>query len=294
MSPIEGLARCRAILGVAFCLLLAACGGKKTDATQLVARVGTDEISVHELNAALARLPEGGEAVNAQTSRELLEKLIDERLAADQAVNNKLDRSPAVVLAMEEARRDILAQAYLQQVVARQAKPSTVDVNRYFDEHPALFAERRIYTLRELDIQPAGSSKAMVTQMVAQNKSPDEIAAWLQASKIVFQNNSVTRPAEDLPMSVLDKISAVKDGSTVTLETPGDDFHVLQVLSSQSAPLSRTDAQSKIERFLQNQQSQDAIREELHRLRTVTKIDYLGEFASGSSPSASPTEPRAN
>jgi EpsD family peptidyl-prolyl cis-trans isomerase len=263
------------ILGA--CAVLGACT-KKEGATQVVARVGSDEISVHEVNAVLAKIPESAGVDAEQARHEVLEKLIDQRLAADQAINNKLDRSPAVVLALEQAKHDILAQAYIRQVLARQPKPSAVDINRYYDEHPVLFAQRRIYTLRELDIKPAGAAKSTLAEMATQGKTLDEIAAWLQTNKITFQTGNSTHPAEQLPMNLLDKLQSVKDGGIVTLETPGDDFHVLQIVSSQPAPLGRTEAQTKIEQFLINEQAQQAVADELKRLRTVTKIEYVGDL----------------
>jgi EpsD family peptidyl-prolyl cis-trans isomerase len=260
------------------CAALGACT-KKEGATQVVARVGSDEISVHEVNAVLAKIPQSAGVDAEQARHEVLEKLIDQRLAADQAINNKLDRSPAVVLALEQAKHEILAQAYIRQVLARQPKPSAVDINRYYDEHPALFAQRRIYSLSELDIKPAGAAKLTLAEMATQGKTLDEIAAWLQTNKVAFQAGNSTHPAEQLPMNLLDKLQSAKDGSIVTLETPGDDFHVLQIASSQAAPLGRTEAQVKIEQFLINEQAQQAVADELKRLRTVTKIEYVGDVA---------------
>jgi EpsD family peptidyl-prolyl cis-trans isomerase len=267
------------ILGA--CAVLGACT-KKEGATQVVARVGSDEISVHEVNAVLAKIPESAGVDAEQTRHEVLEKLIDQRLAADQAINNKLDRSPAVVLALEQAKHDILAQAYIRQVLARQPKPSAVDINRYYDEHPALFAQRRIYTLRELDINPAGAAKPTLAEMATQGKTLDEIAAWLQTNKITFQTGNSTHPAEQLPMNLLGKLQSVKDGGVVTLETQGDDFHILQLVSAQPAPVGRIEAQAKIEQFLINGQAQQAVADELKRLRTVTKIEYVGDAAKTS------------
>ena len=110
------------LLATAIALTLVACGDKegKKVATQVAAKVGSEEISVHQINQVLSRTNTGGaspEAVQAM-GKEVLEKLIDQQLAVDQATENKLHRSPEVVAQIEAARRDILARAYIQQVSA--------------------------------------------------------------------------------------------------------------------------------------------------------------------------------
>ena len=40
--------------------------------------------------------------------REVLDRLVDQELAVEKAIEKKLDRSPEVLLALENARREIL------------------------------------------------------------------------------------------------------------------------------------------------------------------------------------------
>ena len=95
---------------------LSACGSKDDNpqATQVAAKVGSSEISVHQINQVLSRTPINGASkdVVQLASREALERLIDQQLAVDQATENKLHRSPDVVAQLESARRDVLARAY--------------------------------------------------------------------------------------------------------------------------------------------------------------------------------------
>ena len=69
---------------------VAGCGnkeGKVAAATQVAAMVGSEEISVHQINQVLSRTNTSGataEQVKAM-SREVLEKLIDQELAIGQA-----------------------------------------------------------------------------------------------------------------------------------------------------------------------------------------------------------------
>src|SRR5687767_14854315 len=98
---------------------LAACS-KKEDAkvaTQVAARVNSADITVHQINHALAR-SRGVTADNAsQAKREMLDRLIDQELAKRQAILKGLDRSPSVILDMEAAKSEILARAYRESLV---------------------------------------------------------------------------------------------------------------------------------------------------------------------------------
>src|SRR5512146_2004707 len=99
------------LLGVA--LGLAACGSKDVEkpASQIAAKVNSGEISVHQLNYVLTRTGASSASPEAapKIRREVLDKLVDQELAVEQALEKKLDRSPEVVMAIESARREILA-----------------------------------------------------------------------------------------------------------------------------------------------------------------------------------------
>ena len=118
------------LLAAALTMSLASCGNKddKKVATQVAAKVGSEEISVHQINQILSRTNTAGSSPQAaQTmSRDVLEKLIDQQLAVEQAIENKLHRSPDVVSQIEAARRDILARAYLQQFAGALPKPKNL------------------------------------------------------------------------------------------------------------------------------------------------------------------------
>src|SRR5262245_57262956 len=111
--------------------------GEKDDAkkttrvpTQVVARVNGDEITVHQINNVLARSQNIDPELAAQAKREILERLIDQQLAKQKAIENGLDRSPNVMQALEAAKNEILARAYLEQVARRQA-PAAVETRDF-------------------------------------------------------------------------------------------------------------------------------------------------------------------
>ena len=84
--------------------LLAACGGgdgDKKPATQVAAKVNSGEISVHQVNQVLQRQPGLKPEQVQAVSRRVLDGLVDQELAIQQATEQKLDRDPRVVSAIE-------------------------------------------------------------------------------------------------------------------------------------------------------------------------------------------------
>jgi EpsD family peptidyl-prolyl cis-trans isomerase len=277
---------CLTLTLTALALSLVACSKKddKPTATQVAAKVGSEEISVHQINQVLRRTNTAGASPDAvqNLSREVLEKLIDQQLAVDQATEAKLHRSPEVVAQIEAARRDILARAYLQKLAAGLPKPSPEEVKIYITEHPQLFAERRVYTLQEIVVPPRGGADSVAGQMrslLAAGKSMDDIAATLKTQGVPFNVGSATRAAEQIPLEVLAKLHALKDGQSLVVEAPKS-ATLVHVVSSQLAPVSEAVALPRVEQFLANQRANEAIAADIKRLRSATTITYMGEFAN--------------
>jgi EpsD family peptidyl-prolyl cis-trans isomerase len=266
---------------VAVFLGLAACGKKDEPkvATQVAAKVGSEEISVHQINQVLSRTNTAGatpESVKAM-SREVLEKLIDQQLAVDQATEAKLHRSPEVVAQIEAAKRDILARAYIQSLTGGLPKPSPEDVKKYYAEHPQLFSERRVFNVQEIVAPVAPGVAEALRAAATSNKPVEQIAADLKAKGIKFNGGSATRAAEQIPLEILPKVHALKDGQTTVLETP-QAITLLHLVASQSAPVTEVAALPRIEQFLANQRASEAVSARLKALRASTTITYMGDF----------------
>ncbi|WP_255511891.1 EpsD family peptidyl-prolyl cis-trans isomerase [Mitsuaria sp. TWR114] len=144
-------------------ILLTACGGGSgAKASQTAAKVNKEEITVHQINFVLQRQPNiKPEQVDA-ASRQILERLIDQELAVQKAQDLKLDRDPRVVQQIETAKREIIARAYADHLGETVTKPTDQEIKQYYNDKPALFAERRIYNLQEINIEakPINSNRS--------------------------------------------------------------------------------------------------------------------------------------
>lgn len=285
-------------LALSLTLGLAACDGKdwKKPAGPVAARVNAVEIPVQQVDFVLARTvaattsPDQGPKIR----REILDKLVDQQLAVEQALEKKLDRSPAVLMAIEAARREILARAYYEQLTAGLGKPTPEEAQKYYAEHPQLFAERRIYNIQEIVLPASAGVAARLDEMLAAGKPMTEIAGWLKDKGIKFVAASATRPAEQLPLELLPRIHALKDGQGLVIDSV-QNTTVMRVLASQSVPVTEAAALPRIQQFLGNQRAAAAAERELKQLKAKAKITYEGEFAATGSGTAStaPTDAEA-
>src|SRR5690606_37345712 len=112
---------------LAMSVMLVACGGDKEGgkpAGQSVARVNGEDITVHQLNAELERVPPG----QPVSRKDVLDGLIGRQLLLQQAKKEKADRDPRVLQAIERSKDQILVQHYLQEKIGKPAQPSEAEI----------------------------------------------------------------------------------------------------------------------------------------------------------------------
>lgn len=301
---LRGVAPFRSCLGgrglavvVLSAALLAACGGSKDKgSSQVAVKVNKEEISVHQINFVLQQQrglrPEQADAAG----RQVLERLVDQELAVQKAQELKLDRDPRVLQAVEAARREIVARSYLEKTGEAAAKPSPEEIQKYYDDKPALFKERRVYNLQELTIEaPADQLEGLRAQMQSA-KSATEFVEYLKTKGIKFAVSQAVRPAEQLPLSMLDTFSRMKDGQSILVPT-ATGAQVVVLAGSRSEPVDAARAQPAIEQFLQNEARRKLIEADMKAMRAAAKIEYVGKFAeaAASAPAdgATPAAPAA-
>lgn len=267
--------------------LFAGCG-KKEDAetkakaaTQVAARVNAEEITVHQVNNILARNPKIAPESAPEAKREILNRLIDQQLAKQEAIQTQLDRSPNVMQAIEAVRSEILARAYLEKIAAAQLRPTEEEVKKYYAEHPALFAQRRVYSIEEIAVQAKEGLAAGLREQVAKARSLQDVAGWLKSQDVKFAANRGVRAAEQIPLEILPKLQEMKVGS-IQMSGAGDGpFQVIRVVASKPAPVDEAAATPHIQQFLFNRRSTELVAKEMKRLKDKAEITYAGEFADG-------------
>jgi EpsD family peptidyl-prolyl cis-trans isomerase len=276
--------------------LIAGCGnGKEKAASQVAARVNDSEISVHQVNFLLQQREVRQDAVEA-ARRQALSRLIDQELAVQKALNLKIDRQPAVLQALEAAKREVLARAYVERVAEAATPPSAAEMEKFYKDKPALFAERRVYQLQELNIELPREQLPELSKRLSAAKDMDSFTEYLRSSNIRYMQNRAVRAAEQLPLERLDEFAKMKDGQARLIPTPSG-ATVLVLVKSQVQPVELEKAKPAIEQYLASQRKRELVERDMKDLRTAAKIEYVGKFAeaSASAPAANalngPSEP---
>jgi EpsD family peptidyl-prolyl cis-trans isomerase len=265
---------CTALILVAATLGACADKTKEKKPGQALASVNGEEVTVLQLNEELQRAGVSAAQQDA-ASKQLLQVLIDRQLLQEAATKENLDRDPKVMQAIDRARSLLIAQAYLQKRIGNVTKPTPAEIEDYYDKHPEFFSNRKQFSMNELviaasDLTPGVRSAADTA------RSLEEVAVWLDAHRIRYGRNQVTRSTADVPPQLSSKLLGMPKGQLfVVKEGPRAMF--MAVADIRDAPVSLQVAANQIEQFLVNRKNKELAAAELQRLRADAKIEYLNK-----------------
>jgi len=272
-------------------MLLAACGRKSEDASATLAIVNGEKITQDQLDFAMKQIAAARPGASAPASANVLESLVEQRLAVQKAEKDKLDRNPGVLQAMEAARKDALARYFIEQFVAKVPKPGADEIKQYYDAHPANFARRNAYVIQKVDARVAADKAGALAAAAQAASGASAVAGLLRAKADAVNVTESTQPAESLG-PLLSKISTMSAGQTIAVPQPLG-LATLTLVDVKPQPLTLAQAQPAIEQMLWTQKKREALQAETKDMRSKARIDYLGKFAPGTVSAAAASAPVA-
>jgi EpsD family peptidyl-prolyl cis-trans isomerase len=265
---------------LAVSMVLSACEQPTTRTPDTIAaKAGGEAITEFELGRAMAHLGPMSAAESAQARVKVLEALIDQHLVSQAAKQARLDEVPEVALAMQQAQRQILVEAYMDRLFKDLPAPSDGEIQDYYNRHPELFAQRKIYRAKELELQLAPERVAEVEAQLKQSRNLSDFTDWLGAQGIAVKAGEAVRPAEKITAAMLAQLTKMNDGQVVVVPMDGNRISVLQLLGSQAQPVSLEQARDVIGRLIMSGKRKALLEAEVHKLRTSGKIEYASGFA---------------
>ncbi len=244
--------------------------------TQVVAKVNGGEVTVSQLNQSLDTL--GPETLTPAVTKRAIDSLVDEELLVQAALQNKIDRDPATVAAIEHARRQILAEAYAERVLYPKAPVTLADEEKYYKENPGLFENRRFYRLTVYAIRQSDMSDLLNADL-NNTHSADQVREVLEKHQIKYETQHLGSPAEDLPLEKVPQFAAANVGDLLIGNRADGQVLLISVTGMEPQPLSFESAKPAIDQYLTKKRNNDAIQEHLRMEKSTARITYIGQFA---------------
>lgn len=259
--------------------VLAACdSGYNATADKIAARVNGAAIFVCQIGP--SDTPDNDDEQAVLPVIDALEKLIDDELLAQKAVENGLEQDPSVILEIEAAKQQILAKTYVDRSIG-QYSVGQDEIERYYRQHPDQFEQRRSYRVNELVASVGVEHMPLFMSRLVSSHQLDDLVRWLQDLNLSFiRGNSIKLP-EPIPGNILQRLGVMKDGQIAAFKVPGNPgmLSLIQVLQVQDASLSLDQASPLINELLLEEKRQMFAQGEVKNLRETACIEYFGAFA---------------
>ena len=214
-------------------------------------------------------------AVRETPSRPALDRIIERELLVQKALEAGLERDAGVARAIDNARRQVLAQAYLERSAPAAAGGTYDEIRGFYAGNPALFAQRRIYRVRELAVSAPPEMLEALRAEAARAADLEEVAAALRRRGVRFDAFTSSQPAEQVPLARLPRLAAMQKGEIAVFAGPAGPS-VVQLVQAEEAPLSERQAAPVIGQFLRARGRMELAAAQVRLLRQAAQIEYTG------------------
>jgi EpsD family peptidyl-prolyl cis-trans isomerase len=250
--------------------LLAACA-RTVPGERAAAKVNGIVITIAQLRTALARVDAA--ASSEPDTKQVIDQLIDRELLVQRAEKAKLDKDPGVKRALESSRKQILAQAYVEQRSVLEGEQGAKQVSAFYAENRANFEDRRLYRLFELGVSAPEATLAAIRVKVSRSRNINDLVDWLKSRDIPFNVGGTAKFSEQIPKDILEPLASMSEGQIRAIDVPGG-LSIIQLLQSQKAPLGEEEAAPMIERSLAARARLQIAAREISTLRKGALIEY--------------------
>ncbi len=258
-------------------LVLAGCGDKALEATT-AAKVNDTVIRAAELSEKMKQYKHFPEDRKSQVTATLMKATVDSELLRQAAVKERLDQDEQVRIKLAQANRLILANAYVDKVRAQVSKPTAAEVKAHYDQHPELYADRKLYELQELVIQPKPANEAEILAKLGDGSNFGDFVGWLRGQNIAHGSRPQTVVPDNMPEDILARLKSLGVGKAFAI-VDTDRINILRVEALQTQAIGLEAATPAIEKKLLDQRMAGAMENALKSLRDNAKIEYAPAYS---------------
>ena len=259
-------------------LLAAACS--KGVSRDTVAVVNGEDVSLAELKSEL-KAANVSESADRNLERQVLSRIIHRKLLAQAAAERGIDESPEFVVRRQKLSDELLITLLTEFEADAQSNPSSLETERFIASHPAMFNERAVLAVNQIQFEPPTNMAALAP--LRDDRSLEEVAASLTGLNIPFERSAAKFDTATLPPELMTKIQKLAPGEPFVLPSAGR-ILVSTIVAREAAPVAPEQQHNIAKEAFRAQKAGDAMRTRLGELRAKAKVEYQPGYEAAASP----------
>jgi EpsD family peptidyl-prolyl cis-trans isomerase len=205
-------------LAAVACVGLASCGDSQPKG-QVVAKVGKDEVTVLDLQAALGGFKAPDAKTRKAAEQQALGAIVQRKILAQAAHKQKIDKTPEYARLQEQMNETLLVRSWQEQVVKAVPAPSAEDAQQFVDQHPDLYSARKRFSVDALRFNlPNDPTLSKALQPL---QSLEEVRALLTERKIPFANGQTEIDALAVDPRFVEQLMKIKSDDVFAVPQNG-------------------------------------------------------------------------
>jgi peptidyl-prolyl cis-trans isomerase C len=272
------------LLGILLFLIFSLAGCQKAGENGLgekdLVRINDVFLSLGEFQAMLERQPLEGKMklLSQKGTRDFLENYVIPREVLYQEAKKKgLDKNKEILAKLEDARRAILIDALLEEVLRRKGEVSEEEIQRYYKENPTLFTEPEEIKIRHIVVNTEPALKEVLTRL-SKGENFERLASTYNIGHFKEDGGNlgyIRRGQLAPPFAQFEEaaFSLRKRGEISEVVSTPYGYHIIRLEDLRGSilkPLNRV--KERIRFFLQPKKKQDAYLEYVKEAKSKAKI----------------------
>jgi peptidyl-prolyl cis-trans isomerase C len=263
------------VIAVVVCGILVSGCQRKAEG-QTVAVVNGQEITIPELNFALSQVPAAAEGDKNAVRSQVLQKLVDRTLLAEQARKEGVDKTPDFLNRQRQLNEDLLISMLADRRLKTAQMPSDQDVETFIANNPQAFANRESWELDQVAYTTPTDPK--IQSEIQNAHSIDALVAVLQQHQIAFTRGKNHVDTGTIPPGDYAKISKMPTGEPFAVAF-GSKTIASAITTREPHPTPADNTKPAAVQAIRKNQTAKSIQDLLKSLRSTAKIEYQPGFA---------------
>jgi EpsD family peptidyl-prolyl cis-trans isomerase len=260
-------------------LFAAACS--KGVSRDTVAVVNGEDVSLAELNSELKAANVSESANRTQLERQVLSRIINRKLLAQADTERGIDETPEFVVRRQKLSDELLITLLTELEADVLPNPSPLEVEQFIASHPAMFNERAVLSVNQIQFEPPTNMAALAP--LRDDRTLEEVAASLTGLNIPFERSAAKFDTATLPPELVTKIKKLAPGEPFVLPSAGR-ILVSTIVAREAAPVAPEQQRNIAKEAFRAQKAGDAMRTRLGELRAKAKVEYKPGYEAPASP----------